>query len=227
MLKNIQSFLQFLQLKRIARQLQKPSGKNGLKTGVMMQHSNAAQYAATIEIMQLSANDSLLEIGFGNGYFFKDILEKAANLQVYGIDHSSILYKDASLTNANYIQSGKLELHNGKCDKLPFQDNFFEKVMLVNVIYFWEKPVAQLKEIERVLKPGGKLYVTIRSKETMKNLPFTKFGFQLYDKQRWLYVLKSTNFQHVAAIKITEPDFKHKEQAITMDSICFVAEKQV
>ncbi|MCX6813412.1 MAG: methyltransferase domain-containing protein [Candidatus Azambacteria bacterium] len=43
---------------------------------------------------------------------------------------------------------------------LPFSDNFADTVFLFNVIYILESPNATLKEIYRILKPGGKLFLT-------------------------------------------------------------------
>lgn len=43
---------------------------------------------------------------------------------------------------------------------LPFSDNFADVVFLFNVIYILENPPAVIKEINRVLKPGGKLFLT-------------------------------------------------------------------
>jgi len=42
---------------------------------------------------------------------------------------------------------------------LPFSDNFADAIFLFNVIYILENPANVLKEINRVLKPGGKLFL--------------------------------------------------------------------
>ena len=43
---------------------------------------------------------------------------------------------------------------------LPFSDNFADSVFLFNVIYILEDPSAVLREINRILKPGGKIFFT-------------------------------------------------------------------
>ena len=43
---------------------------------------------------------------------------------------------------------------------LPFSDNYADAVFLFNVIYILENPVKTLREINRVLKTGGKLFIT-------------------------------------------------------------------
>lgn len=45
-------------------------------------------------------------------------------------------------------------------EPLPFTDNFADTVFLFNVLYILENPSAALKEINRILKTGGKLFMT-------------------------------------------------------------------
>src|SRR3989344_1942625 len=45
-------------------------------------------------------------------------------------------------------------------EPLPFSNNFADVIFLFNVIYILENPGIVLKEIYRVLKPGGKLFIT-------------------------------------------------------------------
>jgi ubiquinone/menaquinone biosynthesis C-methylase UbiE len=45
---------------------------------------------------------------------------------------------------------------------LPFEDNKFNKVFAVNSMQFWSNPMAGLQEVRRVLKPGGRVVITIQ-----------------------------------------------------------------
>ena len=49
----------------------------------------------------------------------------------------------------------------GFADKLPFPDNTFDAVFSLNVLEHVKDPFTSAKELERVLKPGGKLYVAV------------------------------------------------------------------
>jgi len=53
---------------------------------------------------------------------------------------------------------------------LPYPDESFDKVFSIHSIYFWAKPVDCLKELRRVLKPGGLLAITIQPKDKWTEL---------------------------------------------------------
>ena len=72
--------------------------------------------------------------------------------------------------------------------KTPFAQNTFNKILTVNTIYFWENPEEFIKEIYRILKPGGLLAISFADKDFMESLPFTAYGFDLYSKER-IYTL--------------------------------------
>ena len=64
---------------------------------------------------------------------------------------------------------------------LPYEDGVFTKVLSVNTVYFWEEPAWLLAEMCRVLTAGGRVCLSFCEKDFMKTLPFTKYGFALYD----------------------------------------------
>lgn len=181
-------------LKLIAEQLRKPAGELAGKVADKMSVGNRPLYDLTLKAMKIEENDFILEIGFGGGEHFTDFLSKAANVQIRGIDYSEDMVKRASANNGNFIDSGQLKLFLGNSNSLPFKDEAFDKVFCNMVIYFWENPVEHLKEIRRVLKPGGKFYTGMRSKGSMLELPFTKHGFNLYKEAAWQSILEENGF---------------------------------
>jgi ubiquinone/menaquinone biosynthesis C-methylase UbiE len=42
-------------------------------------------------------------------------------------------------------------------ESLPFDDNSFDKALAINSMQVWPDAVAGLREIQRVVKPGGKI----------------------------------------------------------------------
>lgn len=218
-------FFQELKFKMLAKQLRKPSGVAGHKVGEMMNKANGFLYDFTSDTMQLTDNEAILEIGFGNGKFFDKLFSKATNLKVTGIDFSETMFTEAKKKNTAYINDGKLQFQLGSSDNMPFADNSFDKVFCINVIYFWDEPQKHLQEISRVLKPGGKFYAVIRTKESMERMPFTKYGFTVYTEEKWRELVNNNKLNYVKAELVNEPSVEFKNQAFSIQSLCLVAEK--
>ena len=217
----IKQFSMFL----FGKQLRKPAGFMAKKVGNKMNIANASMYDKTLECLQLKTNESVLEIGYGNGKLFEKILEKADGLSVSGIDYSKDMYQEALLYNKPAIEMGKLVLHFGNSAAMPFNNTIFDKVFCINVVYFWDEPQKHLSEIYRVLKVGGHFYTTIRRKEDMLHMPFTKHGFTLYTSDAWKLLLEANGFFVDAITKITEPAVEVKGKTFQLESVCIAARK--
>ncbi|MDZ4794454.1 MAG: class I SAM-dependent methyltransferase [Bacteroidota bacterium] len=218
-------FFQRLKFKMMAKQLRRPSGAMGGKVGAMMNKANEFLYDFTLEVLQPASNDAILEIGFGNGKFFDKIFSTASGLQVTGLDFSETMFKAASEKNKKALNEGRLTLQLGNSDHLPFPDNSFDKIFCINVIYFWDKPAEHLKEIYRVLKPAGRFYATVRTRESMLQMPFTKYGFSFYDTNRWKEVLEETGLRFIEEKTVDEPVIEFDDKKIVVQSLCSVAGK--
>jgi SAM-dependent methyltransferase len=222
----LKRFFQTLKMKMMARQLRKPSGKTGIKTGTMMNRVNEFLYDLTFHTMQVKDNDAILEIGFGNGKFFTALFSKAANLSLTGLDFSATMLREASENNRALLSAGKLVLTQGSSHKMPFTDNSFDKIFCINVIYFWDEPAAHLQEIKRVLKPGGRFFATIRTKESMAMMPFTKYGFATYTEESWNKLLLQNGLEPADCIQINDPEIDFNGKSFRGRSCCLVAEKK-
>jgi ubiquinone/menaquinone biosynthesis C-methylase UbiE len=213
--------------KTIAKQLRKPSGILAGKVGNKMNITNSFLYDFTIKAMQLKDNESILGIGFGNGKFFDKIFSTANDLEISGLDFSPAMVKAVTANNPTTTKAGKLSLHAGSSDKIPFPDNSFDKIFCINVIYFWEQPVGHLKEIYRVLKPGGRFYTSIRTKESLVQMPFARYGFNMYTQEEWISMLETNLLHFVQAEKTeNEPDAILDKQIYKAASLCIVTEKK-
>ena len=61
----------------------------------------------------------------------------------------------ASKINKKLIDAGRVEILHASVESLPFPDDYFELVTAVETYYFWPDLINNLKEVHRVLKPGG------------------------------------------------------------------------
>jgi ubiquinone/menaquinone biosynthesis C-methylase UbiE len=209
----------------MARQLRKPAGTAGIRTGMMMNKANESLYDFTLHCMQLQPDEKILEIGFGNGKLFSKVFDKAEGLQVTGIDYSADMVKAAHEHNREFIESGKLQIRSGSSDRLPFPDDEFDRIFCINVVYFWDNPSSHLREIKRVLKPGGSFYATIRSKESMAMMPFTKFGFSSWTPEEWKIITGEKGLQWRNAFLLQEPEMIYKGESVKLESWCMQVTK--
>lgn len=178
------------QLKELATQLSKPSGEQGVEVANMMHDSNLGMTMSTANALKISDNDSILELGHGNGKHITQVLAQAKNVDYQGLEIAELMKQEAenqNLVNASFV------LYDGQ--NIPFKDNSFTKAMTVNTIYFWQKPVELLNEVYRVLMPFGIFCIGFAQKEFMEMLPFTQHGFTLYNDEKLSSLIGQTDFK--------------------------------
>ncbi len=93
----------------------------------------------------------ILDVGCANGGFL-NYLHKQGLHHLYGIDPTVKFVKNAKLKMGYNIK-------NGSADLIPFKDNTFDAIVIDNVIEHLVNPGKALREIKRVLTPGGMLYI--------------------------------------------------------------------
>ena len=146
-------------------QFRKPSGLLGRFIGNGMARGNTYDASWTISLLDIQPEDRVLEIGFGPGVSTQYASERASRGLVAGIDHSDTMVQAARRRNAAAIKAGRVALQQGDVARLLYPDDSFDKAFSIHSIYFWTEPVACLKELRRVLKPGGLLAITIQPKD--------------------------------------------------------------
>ena len=142
-----------------------PRGLIGRILGFIMSWHNAPDYKYTLELLNPGRDERILEVGFGPGASVEFLAKTHPSVQIAGIDHSEEMLRMASVRNRDVIQAGRMDLRVGSVANLPYDTSHFDKAFSINCIYFWENPVQGLIELNRVLKPGGTLAVTVRDKK--------------------------------------------------------------
>lgn len=149
-------------IQRFNSQFAHPEGMLGHFVGMILAWKNRDRNAWTISMLDLQPGDQILEIGFGPGQAIQEVAKLTPNGFVAGIDLSDVMVAQASKRNSAAIRSGRVLLQQGAESPLPFEDDKFNKVFAVNSMQFWSNPIDGLQEVRRVLKPGGRVVITIQ-----------------------------------------------------------------
>jgi ubiquinone/menaquinone biosynthesis C-methylase UbiE len=212
-------------LKALASQLRQPQGDFGRQVGEKMNEGNAHMNRYTIERLRISPQDRILEIGMGNGFFVKEILAVDPSVRYTGCDFSETMVEAANRLNAPFVQSGQARFFLAGADRLPFNENAFNKIFTVNTVYFWEEPKKIFAELSRVLESGGQLLISIRPKAVMEQLPMVKYGFRTFTADTLPALIAENSWRLVDLIEKSEPDQDFMGQKVQMGTVIAVAEK--
>jgi ubiquinone/menaquinone biosynthesis C-methylase UbiE len=79
----------------LARHLRKPDGFVGKLVAVLMNRINDGMNRFTLEHLRLQPNDTVMEIGFGNGKYFPNVLKEVVNGRLVGLDYSETMVNQA------------------------------------------------------------------------------------------------------------------------------------
>ena len=102
---------------------------------------------------QLGPAPVVLDCGIGTGAFasaFATVF--AAPFVLDGVDASPHMLKEAEKT---FKDEGAVSLHQADARRLPFPDNKFDVVLTAHMLEHMLHPQEALREMVRVLKPGG------------------------------------------------------------------------
>jgi|GEM_PF-1163915 len=114
-----------------------------------------------LEEIQLRRGDRVIDIGSGTGWLARDMARRANEGEVVGIDISEALLRRArQLTDreSKYPYDNMMFLV-ADVEDIPYPDAYFNYAVSTISLSFWIDPVKGLREIGRVLKDDGKLYV--------------------------------------------------------------------
>lgn len=103
----------------------------------------------------IKKEDKVLEIGCGSGNILKLINSK----NIYGLDISPkmIEFCKKTIIHGNFTA--------GDAENLPYESNFFDKIIISEVLYYLPDLEKALGEANRVLKKDGLLLITSLNKK--------------------------------------------------------------
>jgi len=171
--------------------------------GLSWSHPTAFRLKMSLDALKgLPAGARILEVGCGGGQFIRAIKKSLPNSQCYGFDISRPAIEWAQ-TNDKTV-----DYKLGESNVFPWGDNFFDAILIFDVLEHVDSVEKTLEEIKRVLKDGGVFYAFIpcegdplsiwynlRHFKSLDKLTFKYAGhINRYSKKKWLEIFKRFNF---------------------------------
>jgi ubiquinone/menaquinone biosynthesis C-methylase UbiE len=161
-----------------------------------------------LEHIPIENQRTILDVGCGGGRTISKLASIAAQARVYGVDYSEESVAATKRTNAKWIALGRVEVQHGSVSQLPFLDGMFDLVTAVETHFWWPNLPSDMREVYRVLKPGGSLVIiaevykganTMASKLAEKYASRTGMTLLSVDEHRELFA--SAGFSDIQAIE--------------------------
>jgi phosphatidylethanolamine/phosphatidyl-N-methylethanolamine N-methyltransferase len=105
--------------------------------------------------MELKSGHQVLEIGIGTGL---SLPLYPTNVDITGIDLTAEMLEQAQ-QRVNLLGLSNVQLHLMDAQKLQFPDRSFDKSIAMFVASVTPDPVAMIREMKRVTRPGGHIYI--------------------------------------------------------------------
>jgi len=140
-------------------QFHHPAGAVGHVAGWVMarRSSNVARNRWAVQLLDVQPTDRVIELGCGPGVAIAALAARAIRGLVVGVDHSQVMIRQARRRNRAAVQAGRVRLIHTPVESLSISDGPFNAALAVNTVGMWPDPTARLRELARLLRPGGRI----------------------------------------------------------------------
>jgi ubiquinone/menaquinone biosynthesis C-methylase UbiE len=177
--------------------------------GEEMEHHHISITQQTLALMKLEPGDKVLDLGCGAGWASRLLAQMVAGGahpgQVVGLDVSDEMIRRA--------RAGSTEFENlmfvvGSATQIPWEENFFDKVLSVESFYYYADQDRALDELLRVLAPKGELYILINlykdNHYSLRWVEELKVPVQVRSEQEYIQLLKDHGYEDARAMRIPD-----------------------
>lgn len=145
-------------LRPLFRQFSRPEGRLGELAGRIMARRNTEANRLAAEALEIAPGSRVLDIGCGPGVGVRIAADRAGTGRAAGADPSAVMVRQAR----RRLRGTGSVVVQAPAERLPFPDGSFDGVSAVNSASHWESLDAGLREVRRVLVPGGRLVLVLR-----------------------------------------------------------------
>ncbi|WP_189222090.1 class I SAM-dependent methyltransferase [Saccharothrix coeruleofusca] len=137
-----------------------PRGKVGELGGRVMAKVNAKVEQHVVDVLRPTPQEVVLVVGPGPGVGLRLVGERA--LKAIGVDPSQVMLTEAGQRCADLVASGRVELREGTAARTGQAEDSVDAVVSVDNLQLWDNRPASFHELRRVLRPGGRLLVSVQ-----------------------------------------------------------------
>ena len=134
-----------------------PTGRLGKTVAARMNRHHAKLTLWGLTKVAIGEDYVVLDVGCGGGKTLCRLAQIVPQGKVFGIDPSADMVKFSEEINKKLIAQKRVEIIEEAVEKMGFKDDVFDLVTAFETYYFWNQLSDALREIRRVVKPGGKL----------------------------------------------------------------------
>ena len=129
----------------------------------------AARIVSLLHARQSVSGEHVLDAGCGTGRHAFPVAQ--AGFTVTGVDYAPGMLAQAE-ASAQRLSVKQVSFRQASLDQpLPFPDGYFHHAMIISVLQVVQDPVFTLRELQRVLKPGGTLLLAHFPRPQTHDLP--------------------------------------------------------
>jgi len=126
--------------------------------GESMEHDHWPIARPALELMQIAETSNIMDVGCGAGWLSRILAQRAPRGRVVGMDIS-----DEMIAHARKASAGQKNLSFvvGTVDNIPWEPNFFDRIITVESSYYWPDPAQGVRELYRVATNNGSAWTLI------------------------------------------------------------------
>lgn len=184
-----------------------PRGAPGWIMACIMPWAHRALYREAAQALKLRPDDDVLDVACGGGRF----LEKYAGHVRYvaGLDASRIQVNAACRAHRRRLREGTAQFVLGDARRLPWSEGSFSKASIIGAFVGLPEPEAALRELHRVLRPGGRALVTVElnaedGRDHSKQVE--RWGMRLWTERELLSAAHDAGFVDARVDYASAPD---------------------
>jgi len=163
----------------------------------------------TLALMNLQPGDRVLDLGCGAGWASRLIAKAVTNGdkpgQVVGLDVADEMIRRARAGSVDY---DNVMFVVGSAQQIPWEENFFDKVLSVESFYYYADQERALAELFRVMAPKGDLYILINlyrdNPYSLRWVEELQVPVQVHSKQEYVEMLQGHTFEDVRAVRVPD-----------------------